>query len=154
MSWDNLLWVGTIAIKQGLYYRARACTYAALHRYEKRPSLKAIAPTSDKNFIHIQLVEKIENGKRMVSVNIFTSKCLGTTPLQYWTRWNDEAEKEKQSLTSEQEAKCPSLWPMAGCPQAMVMPCSGTALIWWPAPFLLWGNGACWPRGHRPGGLL
>ena len=50
-------------------------------------------------FIHIQLVEKIENGKRMVSVNIFTSKCLGTTPLQYWTRWNDEAEKEKQSLT-------------------------------------------------------
>ena len=61
--------------------------YAALHRYEKGLFLKTIAPTSGKNFIHIQLVEKIENGKRMVSVNIFTSKCLGTTPLQYWTRW-------------------------------------------------------------------
>ena len=65
MSWDNLLWVGTIAIKQGLYYRARKCM----------PHCMSIKKAFFSG-CYSHPAKEIENGK---NVSQFMSKCLGTT---------------------------------------------------------------------------
>ena len=54
--------------------------YAALHGYEKGLFSSCYS----------QPAKEMENGK---NVSQFMLKCLGTTFLQYWTRWKDGRRK-------------------------------------------------------------
>ena len=78
MSWYNSHKTGPLLQGKGMY--------TALHRHKKGLFSGCYSYSA----------KEIENGK---NVSQFMSKCLGTTLLQYWPRWNDGVEKGKQSLT-------------------------------------------------------